>query len=615
MLQWLGIIFLVALSALFAGLTLGIMSLDITGLEVVIASGTPKESEYARKIYPVRSRGNLLLCTLLMGNVSVNSLLSILMADFTSGLVGFLLSTAIIVVLGEIVPQAACSRHGLAVGAHTLYIVYFFLILFFPFTYPISYFLDLALGREVATIYSKKELKKLLDIHAIHQESGVSRRDAVILSGVLDFAQKKLDQIMTPLDKVFMLDIEQRLDYATLTSIMDNGHSRVPVYEGERNNIINCLHMKDLALVNPEEGVSLRSFLSFYGRQIPKIRADRTLDYVLTEFKSGKSHIAIVQGEGGASANDDNIGIATLEDVLEEILQDDILDEDDVVGVPLTKRGSFRDVLLKSAAQINPHQLKAIYAFLSSSVPEFSANILSEDSFKYLISKAEVLLLDKANKAEPHIYERGVKTSYFTLILQGKIEILSGQEGFRSECGPFSFLGITALKNDNFIPDFTAKVLVNAQVLRIRKKQYEEAVRMNTTISLTVPTTNRNRGLSPSRRPEPKSFMESTDFVELRAKPVEKEGAAARLLRAKAKPLTIALKDLAAPVKKNKKDAKEEKEGLIDTSLSSADESGNISPGDDVAEPFSAYRTDAAQAVLSAFNGGEGSSSGSSSQV
>lgn len=39
-------------------------------------------------------------------------------------------------------------------------------------------------------------------------------------------------------------------------------------------DIVNCLYMKDLALVNPEEGISLHSFLSFYGRQIPKIRSD-----------------------------------------------------------------------------------------------------------------------------------------------------------------------------------------------------------------------------------------------------------------------------------------------------------------------------------------------------
>jgi metal transporter CNNM len=89
----LGIIFLVALSAVFSGLTLGLMSLDKIGLEVVIGAGedesaTEKEkalAEAARKIAPIRKDGNLLLTTLLLGNVAVNSLLSILMADLTSG--------------------------------------------------------------------------------------------------------------------------------------------------------------------------------------------------------------------------------------------------------------------------------------------------------------------------------------------------------------------------------------------------------------------------------------------------------------------------------------------------------------------------------------------------
>jgi hypothetical protein len=51
----------------------------------VIQSGTPQQSLHARRIYPIRKRGNLLLCTILLGNVAVNALLSILMADFTSG--------------------------------------------------------------------------------------------------------------------------------------------------------------------------------------------------------------------------------------------------------------------------------------------------------------------------------------------------------------------------------------------------------------------------------------------------------------------------------------------------------------------------------------------------
>lgn len=575
-LQWFGIVFLVSLSALFAGLTLGLMSLDITGLEIVIASGTPKESEYARKIYPVRSRGNLLLCTLLLGNVSVNSLLSILMADFTSGLVGFLLSTTIIVVLGEIVPQAACSRHGLAVGAHTVYIVYFFLVLFFPFAYPISFFLDLALGREVGTIYSKNELKKLLDIHSIHQESGVSRRDAIILAGVLDFAQKKLEQIMTPLDKVFMLDIESRLDVNTLTSVAENGHSRVPIYENDRNNIVSCLYMKDLALVNPEEGIPLRSFLSFYGRQIPKIRSDKTLDYVLTEFKSGKSHMAIVQRCNGAnSTNEDNIGIATMEDVLEEILQDEIMDEDDVR--PLS---GFRDIILKGASQVNPQQLKAIHSYLASALPEFSTTLISEDAFKYMVSKSEVKLIDKPAKTDEPLYQRGTPSPYFTLVLQGKVDIQSGTEGFRSEGGPFTYMGLNALKTDNFVPDFTARVLVaNVQVLRIKRKQYEDALHMTKT---TLPV----RKMTPVNRADPKNFMESTDFPERR-----------RLETYRAKsPVNIALKDF------GKKSAKEEKMSLIEQEQDGDDSSSGFSISPTFADRSPHLSATASAVVSSAFD-------------
>lgn len=274
-------------------------------------------------------------------------------------------------------------------------------------------------------------------------------------------------------------------------------------------------------------------------------------------------------------------------------MQDDILDEDDVAGISVTKRGSFRDVLLKSAAQINPHQLKAIYGFLSSSLPEFSPSVLSEDSFKYLISKAEIKTLEKAGKNEEPLYQRGVQNQYFTLVLQGKLEIQSGQEGFRSESGPFSYLGVTALKNVDFIPDFSAKVLMTAQVLRIKKKQYDDAVRMNPTITPTV------RKPSPQprdRRLEPKSFMESTDFVELRTAPKSSEPTR----KGKSKPLSIALKDF----KKNDKKKKEEKLGLIDTS-SADDESGSATPNTEPESPFSAYRTSAAQAVLTAFGNGE----------
>jgi hypothetical protein len=103
------IVVFLCFSALFSGLTLGLMSLDKTGLEIVMSGDDPKAAGYAKVIYPIRENGNLLLCTLLLGNVSVNAILSIFMADFAGGIIGFVSSTFLIVIFGEILPQAFVS--------------------------------------------------------------------------------------------------------------------------------------------------------------------------------------------------------------------------------------------------------------------------------------------------------------------------------------------------------------------------------------------------------------------------------------------------------------------------------------------------------------------------
>jgi metal transporter CNNM len=85
------------------------MGLDCNNLELFTlppfeSAEAERDAQFAKRILPVRRRGNHLLCTLLLGNVAVNSLLSILMADITSGLMGFFISTAAIVIFGEIAP-------------------------------------------------------------------------------------------------------------------------------------------------------------------------------------------------------------------------------------------------------------------------------------------------------------------------------------------------------------------------------------------------------------------------------------------------------------------------------------------------------------------------------
>ncbi len=99
------IVILLCMSGLFSGLNLGLMALDQTELKVVQNTGTKSERSFANKIAPIRSHGNFLLCSLLLGNVLVNSSLTVLIDSLSTGTIAIVGSTLGIVIFGEIIPQ------------------------------------------------------------------------------------------------------------------------------------------------------------------------------------------------------------------------------------------------------------------------------------------------------------------------------------------------------------------------------------------------------------------------------------------------------------------------------------------------------------------------------
>jgi len=188
------------LSGTFSGLNLGLLGLDVKNLELLTKGPFNNEeeatdAEYAKAILPLRRRGNLLLCTILLGNVTVNSGLSILMGDLTSGLTGLIVSTAIITIFGEIIPQAVCSRYALIVGAHTTWIVYFFMGLTFIISFPISAILDSVLGEEVGNILSKNQMKRMFEM--LEVENVIKSSERKIIQAALDLQEKTAAEIMT----------------------------------------------------------------------------------------------------------------------------------------------------------------------------------------------------------------------------------------------------------------------------------------------------------------------------------------------------------------------------------------------------------------------------------
>ena len=300
--------FLLLLSGLFSGLTLGLMSLDMVSLEILAEGGDEEEKEYAKKIIPVRAKGNLLLCTLLLGNTMVNALIAILMADLTDGLVGLAVSTLSIVVCGEIVPQAACSRHGLYIGANTVWIVKIFIVLMYIVAWPISLALDYVLGRDIGQVFSANELNKLIRIHVenpdAQEESGLNKDDGNLLTGALEYKDKRVRDVMTELDKVFMVESSTRLTFQVLMDIYKSGFTRIPVYEIDRQNIVGMLFTKDLILIDPDDEVEIAAVISFHGNReggfVRGVADETSLDKVFREFKSSYLHLLVAYGEVGA---------------------------------------------------------------------------------------------------------------------------------------------------------------------------------------------------------------------------------------------------------------------------------------------------------------------------
>jgi len=312
------IIFLVALSGIFSGLTLGLLSLDKSELERKITLG----DKNAKKVYAVRKNGNLLLCTLLLGNVAVNSSLAIFLGDLASGVMAGLISTGLIVIFGEILPQAFFARHALSLGAKMVPLVRLFLFVLFPVCYPLAKILDKMLGEEMPTVYSKNELMKIVEEHEASSHSDLDADEERIVIGALSFSGKTVKDILTPRTVVYALEEGELLNKTLLNEIKNGSFTRIPVYKESIDNPLGILFAKDLIGISKNTKVK-----SVYKKNASfDVTEDMRLDELLNAFLQEKKHLAFVR-----DAYEGLSGVVTLEDVLEEILKQEIVDEDDRV--------------------------------------------------------------------------------------------------------------------------------------------------------------------------------------------------------------------------------------------------------------------------------------------
>lgn len=315
------ILFLLAASALFSGISLGFMSLSVHELKRKSATGDRR----AAALLTFRSQGNTLLTALVLATVAANSALSVFLGTQHSGVVAVALSTTLIFIFGDVFPQAYFRHYAFALSYYTLPITRLVFWLSYPVARPIAYILDRLLGAEEAAIYSKAELMHIIAEQEDHIGGHVDADEERIMHGALSFSDKVVSDIATPVGKVYALPHDRKLSKETLEEIREQGFSRVPVYGSSMDSVLGILYTADLI---GREGLSEATVESLALREPHTVYADEKLDVVLRKFLHSKRHLRIVVDR----ATNKTVGVVTLEDVLEEVIRNEIEDERDGEG-------------------------------------------------------------------------------------------------------------------------------------------------------------------------------------------------------------------------------------------------------------------------------------------
>jgi len=133
-----------------------------------------------------------------------------------------------------------------------------------------------------------------------------------MIEGVLQVSELAARDIMVPRAQVDVIDVSQSLAQF-LPQVIATGHSRFPVIEGERDNVIGILHAKDLLRLFSDDAPELRDLL----RPAVFIPESKRLNVLLRDFRANRNHVAVVVDEYGGVT-----GLISIEDVLEQIVGD-----------------------------------------------------------------------------------------------------------------------------------------------------------------------------------------------------------------------------------------------------------------------------------------------------
>jgi metal transporter CNNM len=310
------VVILVGLSAVFSGLNISLMSLDPDDLRRKKKLG----NNDAARVLPYREKSHLSLASILFANIAVVSATSLVLEPHFHGLLAGLISTLLIVVFGEVLPQAFFVRFALRFCAFLAPLLQVTIWLTYVISKPLQLILDKIITNEENTLHSRDELGLIIGEHRTNT-SELDDDEVEIIQATLQMSEKQVSQIMQPIAEVYWLTDQAVLDAETVDEIKRRGYSRVPVFDSALTHCYGVLLMKDMVDIDFDE--SPQPIQSFKLHKTTAVGSRTALDTMLRKFFALRTHLAPIEKD------DKIVGIVTVEDLIEEIIGHEIADETD----------------------------------------------------------------------------------------------------------------------------------------------------------------------------------------------------------------------------------------------------------------------------------------------
>lgn len=316
------LLLLVIGSGFFSGTEVAMFGLRRVDRAHLVRSDLRSDSLIVRLL----ARPRRLIATILIGNESINVAISATMAGFVGVLfsgnefeqatIATCMALPMVLFLGEIAPKTIAIKRPLPWARRAIRPLTLFYVIVSPLRVVVRGIASVILlpfggdpGKVGPKDLSEDEFKALVD--AGSAEGALDARERRLIHKVFEFGDKTIAQAMQPRRELFALSYELPLA-RLIREISERGFSRVPIYSGNKDNVVGVLHAKDLVIQG--SGISKPRKLSEMLHEPLFVPPTTPVELMFRIFKQRKTHMALVVNEYGKL-----IGLITMEDLLEEL--------------------------------------------------------------------------------------------------------------------------------------------------------------------------------------------------------------------------------------------------------------------------------------------------------